>query len=352
MGRVNNGFYHKKKVLITGHTGFKGTWLCKLLSDAGAEVTGYALEPSEPVSLFELSGVRRNIESVNGDIRDSGRLKEVFQRTEPEIVIHMAAQPIVRESYRDPVYTYETNVMGTVHICECIRNCASVRSFVNVTTDKVYKNLEWVWPYRETDILDGRDPYSNSKSCSELITNCYRSSFFQDRKIALSTVRAGNVIGGGDFSKDRIIPDCVAAALNGRKIMLRNPDSIRPYQHVLEALSVYLMIAEKQYKDPGLAGAYNVGPDEADSIKTSQLAELFCDCWGDGLVWESHRETGPKENRVLRLDNSLLKSTFHWRPRWNIRNAVEKTVEWTKMWIQGQNVSECMEEQIKEFTES
>lgn len=255
-GKINMdmSFYKGKTVLITGHTGFKGSWMCKLLSMAGAKVIGYSLNPPTTPSLFELSGVEKEIVSVIGDIRDLAKLNETMQKYRPEIVIHMAAQPIVRESYAEPVYTYETNVMGTVNICEAVRLCDSVKSFVNVTTDKVYKNNEWEWGYRENDALDGYDPYSNSKSCSELVTSSYIKSFFYNRDIAVSTCRAGNVIGGGDFAKDRIIPDCVRAMEAKQEITVRNPYSTRPYQHVLEPVVTYLVLAMKQYEDKSLAG--------------------------------------------------------------------------------------------------
>ena len=272
-------FYKGKKVLITGHTGFKGSWLCRILVGAGAEVTGYSLSaPTEP-NLFALCDVERHMNSVIGDIRDLDHLAKVFTDTQPEIVFHLAAQPIVRESYKNPVNTYETNVMGTVNVLEAVSQCGSVRSFLNVTTDKVYKNNEWEWGYRETDELDGYDPYSNSKSCSELVTHSYEKSFLKDMDIAVSTARAGNVIGGGDFAADRIIPDCVRAVSGGKKIAVRNPHSTRPYQHVLEPLGAYLMIAGVQYQDSSKAGSYNVGPGDEDCITTGELADLFCEAW-------------------------------------------------------------------------
>ena len=273
---MDMSFYKGKTVLITGHTGFKGSWMCKLLSMAGAKVIGYSLTPPTTPSLFELSGVEKEIVSVIGDIRDLAKLNETMQKYRPEIVIHMAAQPIVRESYAKPVYTYETNVMGTVNICEAVRLCDSVKSFVNVTTDKVYKNNEWEWGYRENDALDGYDPYSNSKSCSELVTSSYIKSFFYNRDIAVSTCRAGNVIGGGDFAKDRIIPDCVRAMEAKQEITVRNPYSTRPYQHVLEPVVTYLVLAMKQYEDKSLAGNYNIGPDDCDCAATGELVDLFC----------------------------------------------------------------------------
>ena len=282
MGKFDLDFYRGKKVLVTGHTGFKGTWLCRLLLGAGAEVTGYSLEPPTDPALFSLAGMDRQMDSVTGDVRDLEKLKALFHRTKPEIVLHLAAQPIVRESYRDPVYTYETNVMGTVNILECIRLTDSVKSFLNVTTDKVYHNREWEWGYRETDPLDGFDPYSNSKSCSELVTHSYRNSFFADGRTAISTARAGNVIGGGDFAADRIIPDCIRAALEKKPVPVRNPHSTRPFQHVLEPLYAYLMIAAAQYEDGRFAGYYNVGPGDEDCVTTGELVDLFCRAWGEG----------------------------------------------------------------------
>ena len=247
-------FYKGKKVLVTGHTGFKGSWLCRILVQAGADVTGYALEAPTNPNLFELTDVAGKMMSVIGDIRDRKQLMDVVEKTQPEIVFHLAAQPIVRDSYKNPVYTYETNVMGTVNICEAVRQNPCVKSFLNVTTDKVYKNNEWEWGYRENEPLDGYDPYSNSKSCSELVTHSYINSFYKDMDVAVSTARAGNVIGGGDFANDRIIPDCVRAAQTGNGIVVRNPHSTRPYQHVLEPLKIYLMIAKAQYENGELAG--------------------------------------------------------------------------------------------------
>ena len=350
-------FYRGKKVLITGHTGFKGTWLCALLLRAGAKVTGYALEPPTSPSIFELTEMKKRMDSVTGDIRDLAHLKEVVCETQPEIIIHMAAQPIVRESYKNPVYTYETNVMGTVNILECVRMCLSVRSFVNVTTDKVYLNREWEWGYRENEELNGYDPYSNSKSCSELVTSCYKNSFFSDgadeRMAAISTVRAGNVIGGGDFSVDRIIPDCVRAALEKKEIIVRNPYSIRPYQHVLEPLTVYLMIAQKQYEDIRYAGSYNVGPGEAECYTTGELVTLFCNKWsaltGENMVWKNVHDGGPHEANYLKLDCSKLGTTFGWEPVWNVDKAMEKIAEWTLAYRDGKDMFQVMCGQMDAF---
>lgn len=342
-------FYKGKRVLVTGHTGFKGTWLCRILTMAGAEVTGYALKPPTEPSLFELSGIEVQMRSCIGDIRDLEHLDQIFKETRPEIVLHLAAQPIVRDSYKDPVLTYETNVMGTVHVLECVRHTDSVRSFLNVTTDKVYENHEWEWGYRETDPLDGYDPYSNSKSCSELVTHSYQKSFFKESRTAISTARAGNVIGGGDFANDRILPDCVRAALNQKTIPVRNAHSIRPYQHVLEPLFAYLMIAARQYEDPGFAGYYNVGPDDKDCITTGDLVDLFCGFWGEGQTWANYDAGGPHEANFLKLDCSRLKTTFGWHPVWDVTEAVKRTVEWTKAWRGGRVLDHVMERQIREF---
>lgn len=342
-------FFQGKKVLVTGHTGFKGSWLCRILINAGADVTGYSLEPPTTPNLFEISGIKEEMKSIIGDIRDLEKLKGIFREEKPEIVFHLAAQPIVRDSYKNPVYTYETNVMGTVNVCECVRLTPSVKSFLNVTTDKVYHNNEWEWGYRENDPLDGYDPYSNSKSCSELVTHSYINSFFDEMGVAVSTARAGNVIGGGDFANDRIIPDCVRAALKNEKIVVRNPYSTRPYQHVLEPLAVYLRIAQEQYQDKKYAGFYNVGPDDRDCVTTGNLVDFFCEAWGEGQTWINKSDGGPHEANFLKLDCSRIKNVFGWSPRWDVRTAVKKTVEWSKSYESGVGMRECMERQIQEF---
>ena len=345
-------FYKGKRVLVTGHTGFKGAWMCRVLVDAGAILTGYSLETPTQPNLFALAGVEDNMTSIIGDVRDLAHLMEVFDQAQPELVLHLAAQPIVRTSYEQPVYTYETNVMGTVNILECVRTHPCVKSFLNVTTDKVYENKEWAWGYRENEPLDGYDPYSNSKSCSELVTHSYKSSFFQDGRTAISTARAGNVIGGGDFARDRIIPDCVRAAADKQPIIVRNPYSTRPYQHVLEPVMAYLMIAQKQYEDPSFAGWYNVGPDDCDCVTTGELTTLFCQAWGDGMTWENRSEANaPHEANFLKLDCSKIKTTFGWKPRWHMQEAIQKTVEWSKVWMDGGDVPAVMRKQIREFEE-
>lgn len=342
-------FFQDKTILVTGHTGFKGSWLCKILVDAGAHVTGYSLEPPTNPNLFTLSGIEQKMHSIIGDVRDRKHLMQVFDEVQPEIVIHLAAQPIVRESYKNPVKTYETNVMGTVNILEAVRLHPSVRSVLNVTTDKVYYNREWEWGYREEDPLDGYDPYSNSKSCSELVTHSYKLSFFKDCDQAVSTARAGNVIGGGDFAADRIIPDCVRAACAKQPMIVRNPYSTRPYQHVLEPLMLYLTIVQKQYEDGKFAGYYNVGPDDSDCLTTGHLVDLFCETWGDGMIWENCFDGGPHEANFLKLDCSRVKRVFGWRPTWDVKKAIEKTVEWSRVWMSCGNIEACMEAQIQQF---
>lgn len=339
-------FYQGKSVLITGHTGFKGSWLSRILVLAGAEVTGYALESPD---LFQIAGLGREMNSVIGDIRNLDQLKAVFNQVRPQIVFHLAAQPIVRDSYKEPVYTYETNVMGTVNVLECIRQTDSVLSFLNVTTDKVYENREWEYGYRECDPLDGYDPYSNSKSCSELVTHSYQKSFFQDGQCRISTARAGNVIGGGDFANDRIIPDCVRAAKEQKTIIVRNPHSIRPYQHVLEPLGAYLTIAMRQFQDGGCQGWYNVGPDDRDCISTGELVDLFCRSWGCGINWENRHDGGPHEAGFLKLDCSKIKKKLGWTPRYHIQEAVQKTVEWSKEYLAGADMRAVMDRQIRAF---
>lgn len=300
--------------------------------------------------MFHILRLKERMNSIEGDVRDLQALHAAFKKVQPEIVFHLAAQPLVRESYKNPVYTYETNVMGTVNLMECVRACAAVKSVVNVTTDKVYQNKEWCWGYRETDVLDGYDPYSNSKSCSELVSHSYQKSFLAARGVAVSTVRAGNVIGGGDFSADRILPDCVRAAGEKRIIVVRNPYSVRPYQHVLDPLAVYLAVAQAQYENKARAGSYNVGPNEQDCVSTGTLADLFCRYWGDGAAWENvSEENAPHEAGLLKLDCSLIKSVFGWKPCWNVEQSVRYTCEWGKAWLNGGDMWEVTQNEIKAF---
>lgn len=347
----NFEFYKNKTVLVTGHTGFKGSWLVKILNMAGAKVIGYSLESPTNPNLFTLSGVDKEIVSIIGDVRDYEHLKSVFDKYQPEIVLHLAAQPIVRDSYKLPRYTYDVNVMGTVNILECCRLTPSVKSVLNITTDKVYlNNEEEDHPFKEEEPLDGFDPYSNSKSCSELVTHSYKKAFFDHMDIAVSTARAGNVIGGGDFSNDRIIPDAVRAIEKGEALVVRNPYSTRPYQHVLEPLAIYLTVAQKQYQNHALQGYYNVGPDECDCVNTGTLVDLFKASYGDDFSWiNKSNPNDPHEASFLKLDSTKVKETFGYAPRWHIKEAIEKTVEWTRVYLTKGNISKEMEREIKEF---
>ena len=362
-------FYKGKKVFLTGHTGFKGTWLSRILILAGAEVTGYSLEPPTNPSLFEQTKTASQMKSIIGDIRDGEKLKKAMLEANPDIVLHLAAQPIVRTSYKDPVGTYETNVIGTVNILETVRACSdlslsddsslslsgstrqSVKSFVNITTDKVYLNKEWAWGYRENEELCGFDPYSNSKSCSELVTYSYRNSFFNDQNSpAISTARSGNVIGGGDYATDRIIPDCIRAVEEGKDIIIRNPNSTRPYQHVLECLRGYLTLAKAQYEDKSFAGSYNFGPDDESCVTTGELATLFCEAWGNNAEWKNVSEANaPHEANFLKLDCSKSKTVLNWYPKWGIKKAINKIVEWEKLVQTGTPAAEVTDNQIKEY---
>lgn len=344
---VDLSFYNGKKVLVTGHTGFKGTWLCRILTLAGADVTGYALSAVDG-SMFNLIDMDKSVNSVIGDIRDLNSIVELVKTVRPEIVFHLAAQPIVRESYVNPVDTYTTNVIGTVNILEAIRLVDSVKSFVNVTTDKVYENKEWAWGYRENERLCGFDPYSNSKSCSELVTYSYCNSFFdKEDSTAISTARSGNVIGGGDFSVDRIVPDCVRASINKQPIIVRNPHSTRPYQHVLECLRGYLTLAIKQY-DKSYADNYNFGPDDSDCVTTGTIVDLFCKYWNDAS-WINKSDGGPHEANFLKLDCSKAKSVLKWYPIWGIDTALQKTVEWYQAYADKRDLTDVTDKQIKEY---
>ena len=349
-------FYKNRKVLITGNTGFKGAWMCEVLLNAGAKAYGYALKPEEE-SLWNILKLEGKTETCYGDIRDLRTLTEFVEKVQPEIVIHMAAQPLVRLSYEEPAYTYETNVMGTVNILEAVRKTESVKSFVNVTTDKVYKNKEWEWGYREDEELNGYDPYSNSKSCSELVTSSYKNSFFNvetgGRKVAITTCRAGNVIGGGDFAKDRIIPDCIRAAYKKEDIVVRNPYSTRPYQHVLEPVVAYLMIAKEQYEDITKAGNYNIGPNETDCYSTGDIVDTFVNEWtkqtGENIRWVNKHDGGPHEANFLKLDCSRVKTTFGWKPTWTVREAMGEIVEWHKAYRDGNDMEGVTLSQIRKY---
>lgn len=341
---VNLEFFKGKRVFITGHNGFKGTWLTKVLVDSGAIICGYSLNPLKN-SLYKKIDLESKILSIEGDIRDFEKLKKNFCEFSPEIVIHMAAQAIVLKSYEDPRYTYETNVIGTVNILDCIRNSNSVKSFLNVTTDKVYENLDRKIAFKEEDKLNGYDPYSNSKSCSELVTSSYKNAFLNEKNIGVSTARAGNVIGGGDYSDFRILPDCVRAAKNGEDIIVRNPNSVRPYQHVLDAIFAYLLIVQKQYEDVKYSGNYNVGPDLGIVTKTEDVVKYFCKYWGENINYINKSFNNPHESSYLQLDCKKIRDIFGWRQVWNIEKSIEKVVEFEK----NGNKEKIMEEQIEEF---
>ncbi len=345
-------FYNGKRVFLTGHTGFKGSWMCVILKILGAEVYGYSLEPNTDPDLFDILGIAADIHHTIGDIRDIDALEKAYKEANPDVVFHLAAQPIVRDSYKEPRYTYETNVMGTVNILECLRKNPGALSFLNVTTDKVYENNDLEnHGFKEDEKLDGYDPYSNSKSCSELVTHSYKKSFFSEvDSPAVSTARAGNVIGGGDFANDRIVPDCVRATIKGESIIVRNPYSTRPYQHVLEPLAAYLMIAMEQALDKKYADYYNIGPRDEDCINTGVLADTFVKYWGSPANWRNMSEANaPHEASFLKLDCSKARETFGWEPVWNVDSAIRETVAWYKAWNEGENMMEFTEGQIRRF---
>lgn len=352
MGVEFKSFYNNKKVLITGHTGFKGSWLCSILLELRAKVCGIGLEPNTTPALFNLLNLNEKIESHIVDIRNFEEVYKVFNNFKPEIVFHLAAQPLVIDSYQNPRYTYDVNVMGTVNICECIRLSNFVKSFINVTTDKVYENPEQEdYSFIETDRLNGFDPYSNSKSCSELVTQCYNNSFFKDSNVSVSTCRAGNVIGGGDFSDNRIIPDCIKSAMNKETISVRNPNSIRPYQHVLEADFFYILLAMKQYNCNEFSGNYNIGPNSTDCLTTGEICDLFCKEWGNSIAWNTQDVCGPHEASFLKLDCHKAKNVLKWQPIWNVDIAIIKVIEWSKVFESNLDIADVTDTQIKKYLE-
>lgn len=352
---MDKNFWNKKKVFITGHTGFKGSWLCLWLTAMGAEVYGYSLDPPTKPSLYELAEIDSLVSSTIADIRDGARLQEAIQRAAPEIVIHMAAQPLVRDSYKIPVETYATNVMGTVNLLEAVRICNSVRAVVNVTTDKCYENREWHWGYRENEPMGGYDPYSNSKGCAELVTAAYRNSFFnaadyRRHGVALATGRAGNVIGGGDWATDRLICDCVRALLAGEKIVIRNPHAIRPWQHVLEPLSGYVLLAQRLYEQgPKFAEGWNFGPNDEDAKPVEWIVQRLCEKWGGNACYEIDKMQHPHEAHYLKLDCSKAKSELNWRPRWHLEKTIDSIVEWTLAYRDGRDMREITLQQMENY---
>lgn len=349
-------FWRGKKVFLTGHTGFKGSWLCLWLHKLGAEIHGYALDPPTNPSLFELARVSDLLTSHQlADIRDGMTLAAAMQRVQPEIVIHMAAQPLVRDSYQIPVETYAINVMGTVNLLEAVRHCTSVKTVVNVTTDKCYENKEWVWGYREDEPMGGFDPYSNSKGCSELVTAAYRQSFFNHQQyekhgVALATARAGNVIGGGDWANDRLIPDIIRAIMAGEPVRIRNPHAIRPWQHVLEPLSGYLTLAQRLYEDgSAYAEGWNFGPADEDAKPVEWIVKRLCDQWGDGARYEIDNGDHPHEAHYLKLDCSKARMRLGWTPCWNLSKALDSIMDWVKVYQAGGDIRGCCLKQIGEY---
>lgn len=352
---VSSGFWRGKKVFMTGHTGFKGSWLSLWLQQMGAQVTGFALPPPTTPSLFEVANVAQGMASIVGDIRDGNALSKSMRDAGPEVVIHMAAQPLVRYSYANPVETYSTNVMGTVNVLEAVRQTPSVRAVVNVTSDKCYENNEWVWGYRENEPMGGFDPYSNSKGCAELVASAYRNSFFNPGKydehhVALGSVRAGNVIGGGDWAADRLIPDILRAISENSPVIIRSPNSIRPWQHVLEPLSGYLLLAQRLYED-GVAYAegWNFGPHDEDAKPVQWIVERLTEAWGDGASWQLDGRAHPHEAHYLKLDCSKAKMRLNWQPRWHLSQALEMIVAWQRAWLAKQDMRNFTLSQIEQY---
>lgn len=348
--QIDPAFWKGRRVLMTGHTGFKGSWLSLWLQSMGAELRGVALAPPPGPALFDALRLVDGMDHRVTDIRDFGALQRHFQEFQPEIVIHMAAQPLVRLSYQEPVDTYATNVMGTVHVLEAARHAGSVRAIVNVTTDKCYENREWVWGYREDEPMGGHDPYSNSKGCAELVSSAYRRSFMADAGIALATARAGNVIGGGDWAADRLVPDILRALEAGQPVHVRNPQATRPWQHVLEPLSGYLLLAQRLVeRGPSLAEGWNFGPQDEDARPVRWIVEQLCDAWGEGARWQSVSDGGPHEANFLKLDISKARARLGWAPTWQLRQALHQIISWHRAWLNGADMRAFSLEQITAF---
>ena len=357
MEALEVNFWKHKKVFLTGHTGFKGSWLCLWLHLLGAKVTGYALKPPTIPSLFKLCRIDELITSVTADVRDLERLKKEMKKADPDIAIHMAAQPLVRESYKYPVDTYSINVMGTVNFFEAVRSCKNIKAVINVTTDKCYENQEKIAGYKETDTLGGYDPYSSSKACSELVTSAYRNSYFNPKDytkhgVGVASARAGNVIGGGDWASDRLIPDIIRAILKGDKFKIRNPKAVRPWQYVLEPLRGYLMLAQKLYRNGAeFSEAWNFGPNRSDARSVEWIAKEICKKWGQGASFVIDKGKHPHETNYLFLDHSKAKSKLGWGPKWDINKAIDMIVDWTKAYSKRGKLRDTCFEQIFEYTE-
>lgn len=346
----NPNFWRRKRVLVTGHTGFKGSWLCLWLQSMGATLRGIALDPPTTPALFDVARVAEGMEHRIVDIRDFAAVKAQMDEFQPQIIIHMAAQPLVRYSYQEPIETYATNVMGTVHVLEAARHAGSVKAVINVTTDKCYENHEWVWGYRENEPMGGHDPYSSSKGCSELVTSAYRRSFFDQAGIALASVRAGNVIGGGDWSVDRLIPDVLRTFEANAPVVIRSPHAIRPWQHVLEPLSGYLMLAQALYEEgKKYSSGWNFGPNDEDAKPVQWIVEQLTSMWGDDATWIQDNGKHPHEANYLKLDISKVKSQLDWKPVWNLDQALEKIVDWHKAWLAGSDMQTLCQQQIATY---
>lgn len=353
---IDRNFWQGKRVFITGHTGFKGSWLCLWLHELGATVTGYSLEPPTEPNLFDLCRVDKIAKTVIADVRDVKVLSREMNQASPDIVFHMAAQPLVRDSYKIPVETYAINVMGTVSLFEAVRNTTSVKAVINITTDKCYENKETTRGYCENDRLGGYDPYSNSKACSELVTAAYRSSYFNPEDyashgVAIASARAGNVIGGGDWAADRIIPDCIRAFLRTEPLLIRNPNAVRPWQHVLEPLSGYLVLAQKLCQDgPRYSGAWNFGPSDSDAKSVEWLVTRLCAKWGTGASYRIDKGIHPHEANYLKLDCSKANSELGWHPQWDMDRAIESIVEWTKGYQENRDIKNICFKQIEDYS--
>jgi len=347
---VDSEFWTGKRVLVTGHTGFKGSWLSLWLQSMGAQVHGLALDPPTEPSLFEQAHVAEGMASTIGDIRDLATVQEVMGAADPEIVIHMAAQPLVAYSYRHPVETYATNVLGTVHVLEAARSAENVRAIVNVTTDKAYENREWDWGYREDEPMGGLDPYSSSKGCAELVTSAYRRSFMAAQGVALASARAGNVIGGGDWAENRLVPDVLRAFESGTPVVIRNPRATRPWQHVLEPLSGYLVLAERLWRDgQEVAEAWNFGPHDTDVRPVEWIVDRLSSVWGGDATWELDAGDNPHEAQYLKLDISKARRGLAWTPRWDLVTALDAVVEWHRGWVGGEDVRAVTLDQVARF---
>ncbi|MBU2530940.1 MAG: CDP-glucose 4,6-dehydratase [Elusimicrobia bacterium] len=352
---IKDSFWKGKKVFLTGHTGFKGSWLAIWLNAMGAKVTGYALKPPTKPSIFELCKVDKITKTIIADIRDKRKLEKSILNFKPEIIIHMAAQPLVRESYKNPHETYETNIMGTVNLLEAARKCKTVKAIVNITTDKCYENKEHLRGYKEDEPMGGYDPYSSSKACSEIVSPAYRNSFFNPKEykkhgIALATARAGNVIGGGDWADDRLIPDIIKAISKGKKVLIRNPKAIRPWQYVLEPLSGYLALAEKLYKKGNkYAGALNFGPKDGDAKPVEWIVKRMCAKWGNKASSAIDKGRHPHEAHYLKLNCLKAKTEIGWGPKWNLAKAIDKTIEWTLAYKNKEDLHKMCLKQIKEY---